>query len=85
MASKKTMFKLIGFYLDINQKTYVDLVLNHCENIADRESQSFKDNPHCEKYGITSFPAFILFKNNVLTRTVIGKYPIKTIKSKLLI
>ena len=79
------MFKLIGFYLDINQKTYVDLVLNNCEKITNRESQSFKDNPNCEKYGITSFPAFALFKYNVLTRTVIGKYPIKTIKSKLLI
>ena len=79
------MFKLIGFYLDVNQKTYVDLVLNNCENVTNRESQSFKDNPNCEKYGITSFPAFALLKNNVLTRTVIGKYPIKTIKSKLLI
>ena len=79
------MFKLIGFYLDINQKTYVDSVLNHCENITDRESQSFKNNLYCKKYAITSFPAFILLKNNVLTRTVIGKYPIKTIKSKLLI
>jgi len=79
------MFKLIGFYLDVNQKKYVDLVLNNCEKITNRESQSFKDNPNCEKYGITSFPAFALLKNNVLTRTVIGKYPIKTIKSKLLI
>ena len=79
------MFKLIGFYLDINQKVYVDSVLNDCENVLDRESQSFKDNLYCEKYGIISFPAFILLKNNVLTRTVIGKYPIKTIKSKLLI
>ena len=61
MASKKTMFKLIGFYLDVNQKKYVDLVLSHCENVIDRESQSFKDNPHCEKYGITSFPAFMLY------------------------
>ena len=79
------MFKLIGFYLDVNQKKFVDLVLNNCEKITNRESQSFKDNPNCEKYGITSFPAFALLKNNVLTRTVIGKYPIKTIKSKLLI
>ena len=79
------MFKLIGFYLDINQKTYVDLVLSHCETVPDRESQLFKDNLYCERYGITSFPAFILLKNNVLTRTVIGKYPIKTIKNKLLI
>ena len=79
------MFKLIGFYLDVNQKKYVDLVLNNCEKITNRESQSFKDNPNCEKYGITSFPAFALLKNKVLTRTVIGKYPIKTIKSKLLI
>ena len=79
------MFKLIGFYLDVNQKKYVDLVLNNCEKITNRESQSFKANPNCEKYGITSFPAFALLKNNVLTRTVIGKYPIKTIKSKLLI
>ena len=79
------MFKLIGFYLDVNQKKYVDLVLNNCENITNRESQSSKDNPICEKYGITKFPTFALFKNNALTRTVIGKYPIKTIKSKLLI
>ena len=79
------MFKLIGFYLDVNQKKYVDLVLNNCEKITNRESQSFKDNPNCEKYGITRFPTFALLKNNVLTRTVIGKYPIKTIKSKLLI
>ena len=46
------MFKLIGLYLDLNQKTYVDLVLNHCETISDKESQSYKDNPLCTKYDI---------------------------------
>ena len=85
MASKKTMFKLIGLYLDLNQKNYVDLVLNHCDNISDKESQSYKDNSICIKYGINAFPAFILLKNDVLTRKVIGKFPIKTIKQKLLI
>ena len=79
------MFKLIGLYLDINQKEYVDFVINNCTGISQRESQSYKDNPLCEKYRISRFPAFILLKNNVLTRKVIGKYPVQTIKNKLLI
>ena len=79
------MFKLIGLYLDLNQKTYVDLVLNHCETISDKESQSYKDNPLCTKYDINAFPAFVLLKNDVLTRKVIGKYPIKSTLQKLLI
>lgn len=85
MANKKTMFKLIGIYLDSNQKTYVDWTLTQCTNISDRESQFYKDNPLCEKYQISRFPAFILLKNNVLTRFIIGKYPYKTLRRKLLI
>ena len=85
MANKKTMFKLIGFYLNENQKTYIDMVLDSCDGISQKESQSSTDNSLCEKYGFSSFPVFALFKNNVLTRTVTGKYPINTIKNKLLI
>ena len=79
------MFKLIGFYLNENQKTYIDMVLDSCDGISQKESQSSTDNLLCEKYGFSSFPVFALFKNNVLTRNVVGKYPINTIKSKLLI
>ena len=85
MASKKTMFKLIGLYLDSNQKSYVDLVLNHCETVTDKQSQSYKDNPICVKYGITTFPTFVLLKNDILTRKVVGKYPIRSVLQKLLI
>ena len=85
MANKKTMFKLIGFYLNENQKTYIDMVLDSCDGISQKESQSSTDNSLCEKYGFSSFPVFALFKNNVLTRPVTGKYPINIIKSKLLI
>ena len=85
MANKKTMFKLIGFYLNENQKTYIDMVLDSCDGISQKESQSSTDNLLCEKYGFSSFPVFALIKNNVLTRTVVGKYPINTIKNKLLI
>ena len=85
MANKKTMFKLIGFYLNENQKTYINMVLDSCDGISQKESQSSIDNLLCEKYGFSSFPVFALFKNNVLTRYVVGKYPINTIKSKLLI
>ena len=85
MANKKTMFKLIGFYLNENQKTYIDMVLDSCDGISQKESHSSIDNSLCEKYGFSSFPVFALFKNNVLTRTVVGKYPINTIKNKLLI
>ena len=85
MANKKTMFKLIGFYINENQKTYVNMVLDNCDGINQKESQSGADNTLCEKYGFSTFPVFALFKNNVLTRNVIGKYPIYTIKSKLLI
>lgn len=79
------MFKLIGLYLDSNQKTYVDLVLNNCTTVTDKQSQSYKDNPICTKYGINAFPAFVLLKNDVLTRKVTGKYPVKSILQKLLI
>ena len=79
------MFKLIGFYLNENQKTYIDMVLDSCDGISQKESQSSIDNSLCEKYGFSSFPVFAQFKNNVLTRTVVGKYPINTIKNKLLI
>ena len=85
MANKKTMFKLIGFYINENQKTYVNMVLDNCDGVNQKESQSAIDNSLCEKYGFSSFPIFALFKNNVLTRNVVGKYPINTIKSKLLI
>ena len=85
MANKKTMFKLIGFYINENQKTYVNMVLDNCDGISQKESQSSTDNLLCEKYGFSSFPIFALFKNNVLTRNVVGKYPINIIKSKLLI
>jgi len=84
LANKKTMFKLIGFYLNENQKTYIDMVLDSCDGISQKESQSSIDNLLCEKYGFSSFPVFALFKNNVLTRTVVEKYPINTIKNKLL-
>ena len=36
------MFKLIGLYLDSNQKTYVDLVLNNCTTVTDKQSQSYE-------------------------------------------
>ena len=57
------MFKLIGLYLDSNQKTYVDLVLNNCTTVTDKQSQSYEDNPFCAKYSINAFPAFVLLKN----------------------
>ena len=79
------MFKLIGFYINENQKTYVNMVLDNCDGVNQKESQSAVDNSLCEKYGFSSFPVFALFKNNVLTRTVVGKYTINTIKNKLLI
>ena len=55
MANKKTMFKLIGFYLNENQKTYIDMVLDSCDGISQKESQSSTDNLLCEKYGFSSF------------------------------
>ena len=61
------------------------MVLVNCDSINQKESQSAVDNSICEKYGFSSFPVFALFKNNVLTRNVVGKYPINIIKSKLLI
>ena len=79
------MFELIGIYLDLNQKKYVDLVLDQCVNVTERSSQSWVDNEICKKYNISSYPAFILLKNDVLCRTVIGKYPINVVKNKLLI
>ena len=79
------MFKLIGIYLDLNQKKYVDLVLDQCVNVPERSSQSSVDNELCTRYGVTSYPAFILLKNDGLCRKVIGKYPINVVKSKLLV
>ena len=79
------MFELIGIYLDLNQKKYVDLVLDQCVNVTERSSQSWVNNELCTQYGITSYPAFILLKNNALCRKVIGKYPINVVKSKLLV
>ena len=38
------MFKLIGFYLNENQKTYIDMVLDSCDGISQKESQSSIDN-----------------------------------------
>ena len=37
------MFKLIGFYINENQKTYVDMVLVNCDKINQKESQSAID------------------------------------------
>tara|TARA_R110000744_G_scaffold15538_1_gene43233 strand:- start:553 stop:792 length:240 start_codon:yes stop_codon:yes gene_type:complete len=79
------MFKLIGFYINENQKTYVNTVLSSCDSVNQKESQSAIDNSLCEKNEFSSFPVIALFKNNVLTRYVVGKYPINIIKSKLLI
>ena len=50
------------------------MVLANCDGISQKESQSAIDNSLCEKYGYSTFPVFALFKNNVLTRNVVGKY-----------